>query len=82
MGQFRYRETFICAIDVKSHPVATERKPSTGLKHVLGESEELTDVVATERKPSTGLKLSEVAIPSGRRDGRDGEKTQHGIETG
>jgi len=37
--------------------VATERKPSTGLKRVVLDDILGDEVVATERKPSTGLKL-------------------------
>ena len=37
-------------------PVATARKPSTGLKHVLVDAEPQSEEVATARKPSTGLK--------------------------
>jgi len=61
--------------------VATGRKPSTGLK--LCELRLLAELlsVATGRKPSTGLKLKGAVHDYEIVDGRDGQKTQHGIET-
>jgi len=61
--------------------VATERKPSTGLKQEEIDTDSPEKAVATERKPSTGLKHVETQGGEGDTDGRDGEKTQHGIET-
>jgi len=62
--------------------VETLRKPSTGLKHITVTPLPLDGGVETLRKPSTGLKQMAFFTNVRGPDGRDTQKTQHGIETG
>ena len=68
---------------VPRHGVATDRKPRPGLKqHGRPHWEDiLTYKVATDRKPRPGLKQVSPDIPVTVLVGRDGQKTQTGIET-
>ena len=63
------------------NPVATGRKPTTGLKQVDTGGSGRGNGVATGRKPTTGLKPKRSPKSPPELSCRDGEKTHNGIET-
>jgi len=68
-------------VDLALDPVATEQKPTSGLKHRLELVEAGIGRVATEQKPTSGLKQASSLARSAWDDRRDGAETHIGIET-
>ena len=62
-------------------PVATDQKPTTGLKRTMSAMNGTEETVATDQKPTTGLKQSLPDLDAVWVDGRDGPETHYGIET-
>jgi len=62
--------------------VETLRKPSTGLKQVVGPRFQQALSRRDTQKTQHGIETTDEEIEQLRRSGRDTQKTQHGIETG
>jgi len=61
--------------------VATEQKPTSGLKHLRHDLVGSKQLVATEQKPTSGLKRKRYYVKPVEGLGRDGAETHIGIET-